>query len=111
MVEKYGLPEGSRVMLNDSAYMDEDTWVATVKHIAAGMRQMPVVRDHPDWFTYTTFDGFKSHVNTAESLVEWVRHKHRVVKEEAGTSHVNQAYNQQQALADKRPSRDLLELC
>ena len=111
MVEKYGLPEGSRVMLNDSAYMDDDTWVAAVKYIAAGMQQMPVVRDHPGGFTFTMFDGFNTHVNNAESLVEWVRHKHRVVKEEAGTSHVNQAYDQQQAQADKRTSRDLLELC
>ena len=33
-----------------------------------------------------------------------------LVKEEAGTSHVNQPYDQETAQADKRASRQLLEM-
>ena len=110
MVEHYGLPEGLRVIMNNSAYMDDETWVDAVEHIAPGIRQMPVIKEHPKWFTCLTFDGFKLHVNTHKSLDTWAKFKHRVTKEEAVTSHVNQAYDQQQARADKRSSRELLDM-
>ena len=85
--------------------------VEVVKKIAPGIRQMPVIRDHPDWQAFLTFDGFKSNVNVNESLEIWAENKIRVGKEEAGTSHVNQAYDQQQARADKRIARELLDTC
>ena len=75
-----------------------------------GIRAMPVIRDHPDWWVYLTLDGFKSHANINEALQDFSDTKIRVVKEEAGTSHVNQPYDQETAQADKRASRQLLEM-
>ena len=94
---KLGLPEGSCVLLHGSAYMDNVTWVRVVNELAPALQKMPVVKDHPDWWLLLTYNGFKSHVNVTEALEKFHMHKIRVVKEEAGTSHVNQAYNQAQA--------------
>ena len=106
----YGLPEGSIVLCNKTAYMDDETWIKTVQAMAPGIRAMPVIRDHPEWWACITFDGFKSHVNVNEALQQFAVNNIRSVKEEAGTSHVNQPYDQAQALADKRASRQLLEM-
>ena len=106
----YGLPEGSTVLCNNSAYMDDATWIKCVKAMAPGIRAMPTIKDHPEWWACLTFDGFKSHVNVNEALQVFSDANIRAVKEEAGTSHVNQPYDQETAQADKRASRQLLEI-
>ena len=69
--KNYGLPKGSTVLMNSSAYMDDATWILCVKAMAAGIRAMPVIRDHPEWWACLTFDGFKSHVNVNKSLLHF----------------------------------------
>ena len=64
----YNLPEGSRMLLNKSGYMDDETWVQVVESMAPGIRQMPVIRDHPNWEALLSYDGFKSHINVEEGL-------------------------------------------
>ena len=95
MTNYYNLPAGSKMILDKNAYMDDDTWISVVKPMAPGVRKMPVICDHPNWELLLTLDGFKSHVNVQETMTEWSKNKIRIAKEEAGTSHVNQAYNQQ----------------
>jgi hypothetical protein len=70
---------------------------------------MQVIRDHPEWWTCITMDGFSSHVNVAEALQQFRDGKHHAVKEEAGTSHINQSYDQDVAKKDKASTRELLE--
>ena len=41
-----------------------------VKVMVPGIRAMSVIRDHHDWWSCLTFDGFKSHVNINEALQE-----------------------------------------
>ena len=41
-VTKYGLPEGSCVIPNKAAYMDDETWAKVVKVVAPGIRKMAV---------------------------------------------------------------------
>ena len=103
----YSLPEGSTILTNDSAYMDDATWLRCVEVMAPGIRVMLVIRDHPDWWVCLTLDGFKSHVNVDEALKKFASVKIRIVKEEAGTSHVNQPYDQETAQANQRSSRQL----
>ena len=110
LTEHLGLPEGSVVIPNENAYMDDATWSKVVDVLAPAIRKLPVIRDHPDWWCVLTYDGFKSHVNVTEALQSFYDNKIRIVKEEAGTSHVNQPYDQAQAKADKRAARQLLEL-
>ena len=42
LVTKYGLPEGSCVIPNKAAYMDEETWAKVVKVVVPGLRKMAV---------------------------------------------------------------------
>ena len=42
LVTKYGLPEGSCVIPNKAAYMDDETWAKVVKVVAPGIRKMAV---------------------------------------------------------------------
>ena len=44
----YNLPEGSSVICNDTAYMDDETWLKVAKTVAPGIPKMPFIRDHPD---------------------------------------------------------------
>ena len=39
---KYGFPEGSFVIPNKAAYMDDETWAKVVKVVAPGIRKMRV---------------------------------------------------------------------
>ena len=42
LVQKYGLPEGSDVFINESIYTDDVTWEKVVAVLAPGIRKMPV---------------------------------------------------------------------
>ena len=42
LVTKYGLPEGSCVIPNKAAYIDENTWAKVVKVAAPSIRKMTV---------------------------------------------------------------------
>ena len=42
LVTKYGFPEGSCVIPNKSAYMDDKNWAKVVKVVAPGIRKMAV---------------------------------------------------------------------
>ena len=42
LVTRYGLPKGSCVIPNKSAYMDDKTWAKVVKVVAPGIRKMVV---------------------------------------------------------------------
>ena len=43
LVTKYGLTEGSCVITNKSAYMDDMTWTEVVKLVAPCIRKMAVI--------------------------------------------------------------------
>ena len=42
LVTKYGFPEGSCVIPNKAAYMEDETWAKVVKVVAPGIRKMAV---------------------------------------------------------------------
>ena len=110
LIGEYDLPPGSTVLFNDSAYMDDVTWAIAAEKIAVGIRQMPVIRDFPEWWACCTCDGFGSHVNVSQALEAFYREKIHLPKEEAATSVNCQPYDQQQAKADKSVSREYLGL-
>ena len=106
----YGLPKGSTVLANSSAYMDDETWLECVKHLAPGIRKMPVIEDHPEWWACLTMDGYGSHVNVTEGLEIMSENKLHAAKEESGTSQICQSYDQHQARQDKQVTGDLTEI-
>jgi hypothetical protein len=103
-------PVGSCVVMSPNAYMTDEVYLKLVTPLCHGIRQMPVIKDHPDWWVILSMDGFGSHVNVHEAQEIFTEHKIFVIKEEGDTSQVNQAYDQQVAKADKANMRKNLEL-
>jgi hypothetical protein len=106
-----GVPKGSGVFMTPSAYMNDETWAKIAPVIADGIRAMPFIKDHPDWWVVMSLDGFSSHVNVDSAHKVFHDRKIFVVKEEGDTSHVNQAYDQSVAKADKASMRTILISC
>jgi hypothetical protein len=61
-----GAPKGSFVQMTETAYMTNETWDKVAPRLASNIRDMPVVKDHPNWWVVLHLDGFKSHVMTKE---------------------------------------------
>jgi len=103
-------PKGSQIIMSPLAYMTDETYQELVPEFCRGMRDMPVIRDHPDWWVTLTCDGFGSHVNVEVAHKVFNKHKSFVVKEEGDSSHVNQSYDQIVAKQDKAWMRNHLSL-
>ena len=93
---------GSYVAMSENAYMTDAVWLEVVPKLCIGIRQMPVIKEHPNWWCMFSLDGFGSHVNVNEAHKIFEAYKIMVVKEEGDTSQVNQAYDQLTAKEDKR---------
>lgn len=63
-------PPGSCVEMTPSAYMTNDAWRNICPKLCAGIRQMEVIRDHPDKWVVFSLDGFGSHLDP-KSLVAY----------------------------------------
>jgi hypothetical protein len=94
--------------MSPNAYMTDEVYLNLVPFLCKGIRQMPVIEEHPTWWVVLTMDGFGSHVNVHKAQEIFSQHKILVIKEEGDTSHVNQAYDQQVAKADKKMMRENL---
>lgn len=103
-------PKGSAIVMSPSAYMTDDTWAQLVPAFCKGIRQMPVIKDYPNWWVCISLDGFGSHVNVEEAHKTFAEHKIKIIKEEGDSSQVNQAYDQVVAKQDKTHMRHHLEL-
>ena len=66
---------------------------------------MQMIHDFPKWWSFLTYDGFKSHGNVIEGLENFAQERIRVGKEESGTSAFNQAYDKCQTKQDKAQTR------
>ena len=86
-------PPESKVLMTPNSYMTDETWLELSHSLGKGIRSMPVVKDHPDWWFLLCMDGYGSHVQP-EALEILETYKIFVVKEEADSSHINQAYDQ-----------------
>ena len=96
------MPVGSCVAMTPNAYMTDDTWHSLAEKMCYGIRSMPVIKDHPDWWCGLTLDGFGLHVNVHVCQEIFAKHKIMICKEEGDTSQTNQAYDQFTARADKK---------
>jgi hypothetical protein len=101
-------PPHSRIIMTPSAYMTDAAWLDLVPDLCKGIRAMPVVCQHPDWWFTLLFDGFGSHLGT-EALKIFAEYKIQCTKEEGDSLDTNQAYNQLVAKADKRILREYLD--
>ena len=70
-----GVPPNSKVYMTPTAYMTDSVYAEIAPHLAAGIRKMPHICDHPEWWVVVSLDGFGSHVNVHEAQEAFFRHK------------------------------------
>ena len=105
---KHGAAVGSTIAMTDSGYMTEAAWIEIAPSMVRGIRAMPVICDNPDWWVVKIIDGFGPHTSSLKAMEIYEKAKIMLLKEEAETSHVCQAYDQEVAKADKRSMRKSL---
>ena len=93
-LQKQGAPANSFVLMTPNAFLTNEAWDTAAEPLAKGIRAMPVIRDHPDFWVVLLLDGYAAHVMTFIAQLIFLNYKILVVKETSGTSHVNQAYDQ-----------------
>ena len=52
---------GSTIIMTENTYMTNEVWMHAAPFIMYGYRQVPIVRDNPDWDIVEFLDRFKSH--------------------------------------------------
>jgi hypothetical protein len=104
-MEGKGAPPNSFVVMTPNAFMTHDAWDESAELLAKGIRAMPVIRDHPTWWVILHLVGFKSHVMTYEAQKIFAEYRILVVKENAHSSQINQAFDQLVAKASKAGSK------
>jgi sulfur relay (sulfurtransferase) DsrC/TusE family protein len=102
---KNGAPANSFVEMTPSAFMTNSTWDSAAEKLARGIRMMPVIKDHPDFWCVLHLDGFKSHVMTYQAQVTFRKFKILVMKENSHSSQINQAFDQAPAKQAKAKTR------
>ena len=90
--------------------MTNEAWLEASTNVSRGIRNMPVVKDHPEKFCLLSMDGYKSHQNSPEALSHFVKAKIHVIKEESHTSHINQPYDKFVAKSDKKQWKKNLDI-
>ena len=58
IVEAFGCPPGSCVINTPLAYMTDEAWKELVPALIKGIRQMPVIRDYPQFKCMVSMDGY-----------------------------------------------------
>jgi hypothetical protein len=94
--------------MTPSVYMTDEVWIETAERVALGIRCMPKIEDHGDWWCLLSADGFGSHLKI-EALETFAKHQILVIREESDSSQVCQPYDQIVAKQDKRVTHGLLE--
>jgi hypothetical protein len=94
--------------MTENAFLTDSCWLEMTPNVIRGYRNMPYVRENPDWWMLEIVDGFGSHVSSLEaSQMRW-NAKILLIKEEGDSSSVNQAYDKLVAKEDKRVLRATL---
>ena len=69
-----------------------------------------MIFDFPKWWQFLTHYGFNYHANFIDALKMFSEERTKVVKEEAGTRDLNQAYDKFQANQYKVQKRKIMDL-
>ena len=68
--------------------MTDSVYAEIVLQLADGIRRMPHICNHPEWWVIVSLDGFGSHVNVHEAQAAFFERKIMILKEEGDTSHL-----------------------
>ena len=109
-LERNGAEKGSTIIMTPTAFMTDEAWIELAKALAKAIRDMPIIKDHPDWWVCLVLDGYGSHVKNLIANQIFHDNKILILKELADMSHVDQVYDQEVAVCDKRGMRECLPL-
>ena len=101
-------PPFSKIITAPSAYMTDEAWLEIVPLLCEGIRAMPKVSEHPEWWFGLSLDGYGSHLKE-DALEIFANYRIMVVKEEGDSSQTNQAYDQLVAKEDKRIVSEMID--
>jgi len=107
---KHGCAPGSCLEMTPSAFMTGDAWANISPKILKGIRQMPVICDHPLMWCMLSVDGFGCHCNDVKVMQLYRDSNIHLIKEEGDSSHVNQAFDRLVAKQGKAMARYMLSL-
>jgi hypothetical protein len=100
-LRNHGAPKGSSIIMTENAFMTDEAWETMASLATEGIRSMPFIEDNPQWWALEVFDGFGSHTSGFRALEIRSNRKILCLKEEADSSHINQAYDKFVAKSDK----------
>ncbi|KAL7528028.1 LOW QUALITY PROTEIN: hypothetical protein ACHAXR_004391, partial [Thalassiosira sp. AJA248-18] len=103
-----GCAVGSSFEMTENAFMTEEAWLSMTPKLVEGYRNLPYIKENPQWWCLEIFDGFGPHLNNYEALKMREDAKILSIKEEGDSSQVNQAYDKEAARSDKRQQRQSL---
>ena len=104
-----GAAAGSTIVMTPTAFMTEQAWEAMTPSVIKGLRSASsIVNANPQWWVLEVFDGFGPHTSSLSSMQMRFDNKILSLKEEGDSSHVNQAYDNFVAVADKKAKTESL---
>lgn len=106
---KHGAAPGSRIIMTPNAFMTHDAWDELAPHLAAGIRKMKIIEDHPNWHCKITGDGFGAHKMTVKAQEVLASANIQFIIEEGDSSHVNQPFDRTVAKNGKGTASEVLE--
>ena len=106
---KHGAAAGSTLVMTESGFMTDDAWAKIAPKMIEGIRSMDIISGNPQWWVLKIVDGFGSHTADWKVMQLYADAKIELIKEEADSSHINQAYDKYVAKNDKRCGRALLD--
>lgn len=104
-LQRCGAPANSFVVMTPSAFMTNEAWDDMAEALGKGIREVAIVRDHPEWWVVLHLDGYKSHVMTLKAQQILREHRILVMKENSQSSQINQAFDQTVAKNAKSENR------
>ena len=94
-LQRHGAAPGSGIVATPTAFMTEAALLEIAEERAKGIRAMPVIKDHPEWWVLDIMDGFVPHFMNPKALAIYWAHKIRQGNEAGNTSQVNQLFDQE----------------
>jgi hypothetical protein len=109
-LKDHGAAPHSSVEMTPTAFMTDAAWEAIAEKMAKGIRAMPIIEDHPDWWVRYSVDGFGSHKKLLIVMRIFAAYLITLLIEEADSSHVNQPFDRGVAKHGKSTMRGVLDL-
>lgn len=106
---RHGAAAGSTLVMTESGFMTDDAWAKIAPKMIEGIRSMDIISGNPQWWVLKIVDGFGSHTADWKVMKLYADAKIELIKEEADSSHINQAYDKYVAKNDKSCGRALLD--